>query len=401
MQDALKLFGNIFITFIGAGILGLPYAFKEAGILEGAVVMAFVAFLSIKAMFLVIDCKYKILSSKQDLETLLEGSEGNISDIDIDYGEIGQFALGRKGKLIVEANLCVSQVGFCCAYIIFITENVTLTFPDVSKSMLTIILLSGWMALNLLRTLKSLSVFSIMADFATLFAYVVVFWFDFEHFDNIEKGLREESLSNLPFFMGIAMYCYEGAGMILSLESSVPSVRQNFKDIFSRSICVITVLYIVFGICGYMSFGHTTEQIITLNLPSGPIPGIVRFCLSFSLFFTFPVMMFPVVKMLDKKLHLQDKPLHSNAVRISLVLCAYIIICVVPNFSILMAFVGATCCTLLGFILPALFHLVIFQGELTINQKIWDFVILLVGVWGSIISTIDALGRMYEYEPDQ
>ena len=56
-----------------------------------------------------------------------------LQDIDIDYGEIGQFALGRKGKLIVEANLCVSQVGFCCAYIIFITENVTLTFPDVSK----------------------------------------------------------------------------------------------------------------------------------------------------------------------------------------------------------------------------------------------------------------------------
>jgi len=28
-SSPIKLYGNIFITFIGAGILGLPYAFKE------------------------------------------------------------------------------------------------------------------------------------------------------------------------------------------------------------------------------------------------------------------------------------------------------------------------------------------------------------------------------------
>ena len=27
----IKIFANIFISFIGAGILGLPYAFKEVG----------------------------------------------------------------------------------------------------------------------------------------------------------------------------------------------------------------------------------------------------------------------------------------------------------------------------------------------------------------------------------
>eukprot|EP00116_Pleurobrachia_bachei_P014475 sb/3474737/ len=44
-DSQLKLCGNIFITFIGAGILGLPYAFKEAGIIEGAVVLACVSLL--------------------------------------------------------------------------------------------------------------------------------------------------------------------------------------------------------------------------------------------------------------------------------------------------------------------------------------------------------------------
>jgi len=28
-RSTIKVFGNIFISFIGAGVLGLPYAFKE------------------------------------------------------------------------------------------------------------------------------------------------------------------------------------------------------------------------------------------------------------------------------------------------------------------------------------------------------------------------------------
>ena len=28
-DSIIKLYGNIFITFVGAGVLGLPYAFKE------------------------------------------------------------------------------------------------------------------------------------------------------------------------------------------------------------------------------------------------------------------------------------------------------------------------------------------------------------------------------------
>ena len=50
------------------------------------------------------------------------------------------------------------------------------------------------------------------------------------------KGLREESLVNLPFFLGISMYCFEGAGMILALETSVaPNLRKQFKKIFAKA----------------------------------------------------------------------------------------------------------------------------------------------------------------------
>ena len=52
----------------------------------------------------------------------------------------------------------------------------------------------------------------------------------------------------------------------------------------------------------YISYGNDTEKIITLNMPSGPFPNVVKGCLCFSLYFTYPVMMFPVSTMLDKVL---------------------------------------------------------------------------------------------------
>ena len=43
-------------------ILGLPFAFKQAGLMEGAFVLTLVAAGSVKAMLLLIECKYKCLS---------------------------------------------------------------------------------------------------------------------------------------------------------------------------------------------------------------------------------------------------------------------------------------------------------------------------------------------------
>lgn len=71
-----------------------------------------------------------------------------------------------------------------------------------------------------------------------------------------------------------------------------PEHRKSFPKIFSLALFVITGLYIFFGASGYVSFGDETEEIITLNLPPGLFPHIVKACLCFSLFFTFPDMRF-------------------------------------------------------------------------------------------------------------
>lgn len=132
--------------------------------------------------------------------------------------------------------------------------------------------------------------------------------------------------------------------MVLALENSVPPKhRKRFPRLFSVALAVITLLYIAFGVCGYASFGplgsstaladwlcfadpsschiqcprrfmsagRDTEKIITLNMPPGIFPMLVKGCLCFSLFFTYPVMMLPVSTILDKAFGTQSKSMTS------------------------------------------------------------------------------------------
>ncbi|KAK3737016.1 hypothetical protein QZH41_018403 [Actinostola sp. cb2023] len=396
------IFANIFISFIGAGILGMPFAIKEAGVVEGSVVMALIGIISVKAMLLVIDAKYKLVQKKwstgrslkpksselnvvpEEKEPLTIEDGKNLNAImhqeqEIDYGDLGLYALGPMGKMLVDTSIVVSQIGFSCGYLIFISENVAdMTSDRFSKYAVLLSMLPPLLVLVNFRHLKRLAIFSIFADFANVFAYCVVFWFDFEHFDRVGLHPRMANLSGLPFFLGIAIYCYEGAGMVLALElSCAKEARQKFRKIFKFTLALVTTLSITFGVCGYLSFGTTTKSIITLHLPPGPFPVIVRSCLCFSLFFTYPVshpsihqsvspsviMMFPAVSILEKQC-LEDSKYqfyYGSLIRAAVVVVSGIIVLIIPNFSILMALVGSSCCTLLSFVFPALFHLRIFK----------------------------------------
>ena len=133
----------------------------------------------------------------------------------------------------------------------------------------------------------------------------------------------------------------------------------------------MTALYILFGVCGYLSFGPDTHSIITLNLPQGPMPMMVKGCLCFSLYFTYPIMMFPVgtemifqtkiiflflitiltsllVEILERRFGTANDYWKGNVLRGTCVLISAVTVTIIPDFSTIMVLIGATCCSLLG-----------------------------------------------------
>jgi len=450
-NDPLKIFANIFISFIGAGVLGLPYAFKRAGLLEGIIVMMIVSYFAVKAMLLIVDCKYKVLSmmgqsdqkkplpsdkvkkmngntyvelrcsdgeeeedvhennnkdgtsrprsrsnskTRSDSSSSSRSSAGEMSR-SLNYSDIGAAAFGTPGRAVVDLALLTSQIGFCCAYLIFISENLSTFYPNVLKKQWLVLLLPPLFLLTLIKDLSRFAIFSLFAQISNLLAFTIVYWFDFQHLHLAQVHPEEFSVEGFPYYFSVAIYCFEGAGMILSLEESVTGEdsRARFKTFFTKTIVGITTLYITFGAAGYLSYGKETRDIITLNLPNETgfnFALLVKCCLCFSLFFTYPIMLFPVFSTLGKKLELKST-VHNCGLRLFIVLLTGLIVTKVPNFGELMALVGASTCTLLAFIMPAAAHLALFKDELTQSAKTLDYTLLFLGFAGATIGTLDTM----------
>ena len=170
----------------------------------------------------------------------------------------------------------------------------------------------------------------------------------------------------------------------------------------------ITTLYISFGASGYLSFGPDTKDIITLNLLSEEsstfvdFAGLVKLFLCISLFFSYPIMMFPVTRMLQRKCTGFNQPnenSHSQStlkmlpmlIRFILVTLSGLIVCVVPNFSTLMNIIGAVFGTLLAFIMPGFCHYAIFRNNIRRADIIMDYMLIVIGCIGCILGVIEAL----------
>ena len=138
---------NIVISFVGAGLLGIPNAFMKSGWLLGSCTLICVSALNLYAM-LRLPAVQNALQKIHPNETLSS------------YGDIGRCILGRKGELLVQVCLAISQAGFGTAYIIFIAAN-AYSMAQWPRFGVCIAVLPGLMALVQFRDLKALSPFSL------------------------------------------------------------------------------------------------------------------------------------------------------------------------------------------------------------------------------------------------
>ena len=103
------MLANSFISFIGAGILGLPYAFSRVGVAMGSAITIVVGAVNLWAMLLLVRSKYLVYE--------------NTGRLVASYGELASAALGPFGRFIVDVCVGISQISFCVSYLIFVGES--------------------------------------------------------------------------------------------------------------------------------------------------------------------------------------------------------------------------------------------------------------------------------------
>ncbi|XP_015070467.1 amino acid transporter AVT3B [Solanum pennellii] len=387
LSSPSKTFANVFIAIVGAGVLGLPYTFKRTGWVMGALMLFTVAFLTYHCMML-------LVYSRRKIESHLKISQ--ISS----FGDLGFAVCGPIGRSAVDVMIVLSQAGFCISYLIFIANTLAYCFnysktnpnPKVfgfpPKAVYIWSCFPFQLGLNSIPTLTLLAPLSIFADVVELGAMGVVMVKDVMIYAKSSHVLETFGGFSVFFYgLGVAVYAFEGVGMVLPLEAETKD-KAKFGKILGFSMALISLLYGAFGVLGYFAFGEETKDIITTNLGQGLLSSLVQIGLCINLFFTFPLMMNPVYEVVERRF---CEGSYCVWIRWIMVLVVTFVALFVPNFADFLSLVGSSVCIILGFVLPALFHLIVFKDELRWHGLACDGAIIVVAAVFSVYGTYSSL----------
>ncbi|XVE87554.1 hypothetical protein DITRI_Ditri18aG0126900 [Diplodiscus trichospermus] len=225
--------------------------------------------------------------------------------------DLGFEVCGPVGRFAVDAMIVLAQAGFCVSYLIFIANTLAYVFnSDNQTSILglrpkTLYLWACFpfqLGLNSIATLTHLAPLSIFADVVDLGAVGVVMFEDVLFFLKNRPVLKAFGGFSVFFYgLGVAVYSFEGVGMILPLELEARYKKKKFGKVLAFCMAFISLLYGAFGILGYMAFGEGPKGIITTNLGAGLVSTLVQLSFCINLFFTFPLMMNPVYEVVERR----------------------------------------------------------------------------------------------------
>lgn len=389
--NSVRAMINILKAYVGSGVLGLPFASSQGGLMAGVIGMITVSILSTVCVFLLLDCKKKLGSRAKS------------------FGDVGFGACGRVGHITVEACVVMSQMGFCVAYIIFITENLWryVKFMFATPESMVWILIPALVLLCWIRSMQVLAPFSLMSVlliFGGLLAVALHSWPLLGHGSNVQMFIP----SSLPIFVGMAIYSFEGIGLALPIENSMER-PDRFPFVWILAMVIVTSTYVVFGAFGYSCYGDEVPSIITMVLPDNAYSLLVKLGLAVALLFTYPIAMYPVFEIVEESWFLQMlkspeangyntpddawQALEQRALwkrrfaRFLLVVLTALAATVIPDFSIVMAFIGSVPSNIMAFVLPSLFHARIFWRHMGFLGRLRDLALLLLGGTAVVICT--------------
>lgn len=124
---------------------------------------------------------------------------------------------------MVNAFLLVYQIGTCCVYVVFVTENIQTVLKhqfDIDLPILQVMacILLPLILINWVRDLKYLAPFSAVANAVTIVSFGIILYFIFRKVPTIADKAPVGELANFPLFFGTVLFALEAIGVV-SIEN--------------------------------------------------------------------------------------------------------------------------------------------------------------------------------------
>lgn len=342
--------GTVFIllkSFVGTGVLFLPRAFLNGGMLFSLLTLLAVSLISYYCFLLLTTSRLK-----------LKGS----------FAQMGEMTYGPVMRFLINSSLVVSQIGFASAYIVFTSENLQAFILAVSKCktfidirLMILMQLVIFLPLSLYRNLNNISYIVYIADIFIVLGLIYLYYFDIATLVS-QGGVSDITMFNpksWTLFIGTAIFTFEGIGLIIPIQDGMKKPQQ-LPAVLGGVMVIITVIFVSMGALAYAAFGSKTETVVLLNMPQdNKFVNGVQFIYSLAILLSTPMQIFPAITIMEKGIFSRSGKYskgikwRKNGFRFSVVMLAAGIAWVGANdLDKFVALVGSFACIPLVYIYP-------------------------------------------------
>ncbi|KAK5715431.1 hypothetical protein LTR15_010075 [Elasticomyces elasticus] len=397
-KSGMKMaFMNMANSIIGAGIIGQPYAFKQAGLLTGIILLI--------VLTVTVDWTIRLIVTNSKLS----GADSFQATMEHCYGKSGLIAISVAQWAFAFGGM----VAFCIIIGDTIPHVLSAVFPAMEhtpvlwlltdrRAIIVLFVLCLSYPLSLYRDIAMLAKASSLALISMIVIILTVITQGPFQPANLRGPLRGSLLINDGVFQAIgvisfAFVCHHNSLLIYGSLKTPTMDRFARVTHYSTSISMVACMAMALG--GYLSFGDLTKGNVLNNFPTNNvIVNVARLCFGLNMITTLPLECF-VCREVMTTYYFPHEPFQPNRHLIfttSLVVAAMTMALITCDLGIVFELVGATSACALAYILPPLCFV-----KLT-KRKTWEtyaaYVCITFGCVVMMISITQSVAKMIRNE---
>ncbi|EFN70451.1 Proton-coupled amino acid transporter 4 [Camponotus floridanus] len=344
---------------LGSGILAMPIAFKNAGLLLGIFATILVAFVCTHCAYILVKCAHLLYHKTRKTEM----GFAEVAEVAFDKGPQWARKFAKPSRHLIQISLFVTYFGTCSVYAVIVAANFQQIIEhyqgsEYSLRLIIAYLLVPLVLLSWVPDLKYLAPVSMVANIFMGVGLGITFYYLVWDIPPLSSIPLIGTIETFPQFFSITVFAMEAIGVVMPLENSMKT-PQHFVGIcgvLNKGMSGVTLVYIFLGFLGYVKYQDETKGSITLNLPTEEIPAqVVQILIALAVFCTFGLQFYVCLDIgwtLIKD-RFEKKPLLANYImRTVLVIGAGLLAIAVPSIEPFIGLIGAFCFSILGLLIP-------------------------------------------------
>ncbi|OAL70691.1 amino acid transporter [Trichophyton violaceum] len=390
-------FMNMANSIIGAGIIGQPYAFRQAGLTTGIILLVILTWtVDWTIRLIVVNSK---LSGADSFQSTLEFCYGRTGLIAI---SVAQWAFAFGGMIA----FCII-VGDTIPHVVMgiapsIRDMPVLWLLTDRRAVIIIFVLGISYPLSLYRDIAKLAKASTFALVSMLVILITVIIEGIQ----VAPEARGEVKGSLFVNSGVvpaigvisfAFVCHHNSLLIYG------SLRKPTMDRFARvthySTAISMVMCLVMAVAGFLTFGSKTKGNILNNFPpDNVIVNIARLFFGLNMLATLPLEAF-VCRSVMTTFYFPEEPFNLNRHLIfttSLVVTSMVMALITCDLGAVLELIGATSACALAYILPPLCYIKLSKQSWV--AKIPAVLCIAFGTVVMCISVLQTAAKMIKHE---